>query len=58
METAVFSPCAPMEIRGEVRYRRSVKQGSYKAGVKFVDIEDNLLNKIKVYVAKNEGHQI
>lgn len=55
METAVFSPGAPVEIKGEVKYCRPVKQGSYKVGVRFVDIEDNLLNKIKVFVDKSEG---
>ncbi len=53
MESAIFSFDKPITIKGEVRYCRPAKEGSYKVGIKFVEVESDILSKIKEYVTKS-----
>lgn len=44
----------PIKIKGEVRYCKPEGKGKYRLGVKFIDVEERVLSKIREYVAKNE----
>ncbi len=50
MESAVFVFDKPIIIKGEVRYCRPMREGGYKAGIKFIDVEAGALSRIREYV--------
>ncbi|MFH1014742.1 MAG: PilZ domain-containing protein [Nitrospirota bacterium] len=52
MESAIFNFDKPISLKGEVRYCKPSKEGRYKVGIKFVEVENDVLNKIKEYVTK------
>lgn len=57
MDGATFNMDKPINVRGEVRYCKPGGERKYKLGIKFIEIEDKVLNKIKEYVAKNERRE-
>lgn len=58
MDGAAFNIDKPINIRGEVRYCKPERGKKYKLGIKFVEIEDKVLEKIKEYVIKNERREV
>ena len=58
MDGAAFNIGKPINIRGEVRYCKPERGKKYKLGIKFVEIEDKVLEKIKEYVIKNERREV
>lgn len=53
MESAIFNFDKPINIKGEIRYCKPAKEGSYKVGIKFIEVEGDILSKIKEYVVRN-----
>ncbi len=53
MESAIFSFDKPINIKGEVRYCKPSQEGRYKVGIKFIEVESDVLQKIKEYVTKS-----
>jgi|GEM_PF-633346 len=51
---AAFHANKPLSLRGEVRYCRPESGKKYRLGIKFVELEDKVLDKIKEYIAKYE----
>lgn len=45
-------------IIGEVRYCRPTRKGKYRVGLKFLEIEKSLLDKIKDYVERNKDKSV
>lgn len=58
MDGAAFNIDKPINIRGEVRYCKPERGKKYKLGIKFVEIEDKVVDKIKEYVIKNERREV
>lgn len=58
MDGAAFNIDKPINIRGEVRYCKPERGKKYKLGIKFVEIEDKVVEKIKEYVIKNERREV
>jgi len=54
MDASVFNIDKHAKIIGNVRYCRPAKDGKYKVGVKFVEIEKPLLVKIREYVERQK----
>ena len=54
---AAFGMDTPIKIKGEVRYCKPEKGRKCKVGIKFIEIEDAVLNKIKEYVTKCERRE-
>ncbi len=52
MDGAKFNMDKPINIRGEVRYCKPQREKEYRLGIKFVEVEDRDLNKIKEYINK------
>ena len=57
IDTSSFGMEKPAKVIGEVRYCRPVKdkEGKYKVGIKFLEIEKALLGKIAEYVERNKN---
>lgn len=53
MESAIFNFDKPINIKGEVRYCKPAQEGRYKVGIKFIEVESDVLQKIKEYVTKS-----
>lgn len=53
MESSLFNFNKPLTIKGEVRYCKPAKEGSYKVGIRFIEVESDALSKIREYVAKS-----
>lgn len=53
MESAIFNFDKPITIKGEVRYCKPAQEGRYKVGIKFIEVESDILSKIKEYVTKS-----
>ncbi|MFH1779336.1 MAG: PilZ domain-containing protein [Candidatus Omnitrophota bacterium] len=54
MDGATLKMKKPINIKGEVRYCSPQPGKKYRMGIKFIEIEDEIMNKIKEYVAKSE----
>ena len=58
MAASALSTDKPARIKGEVCYCRPSKDGEYRLGIKFVDIDNALLDKIKEYVEQNKDKAV
>lgn len=57
MDGAALKINKPINIKGEVRYCNPQVGKKYRLGVKFIEVEGAVVDKIKEYVAKFEGRQ-
>lgn len=57
MDATALKISKPINIKGEVRYCNPQPGKKYRLGIKFVEIEDAVVDKIKEYVAKFERQQ-
>lgn len=53
MESAIFVFDKTIIMRGEVHYRGPVREGGYKADIKFIEAEIGVLSKIREYADKS-----
>lgn len=58
MDGATFNFDKPISIRGEVRYCKPERGKKYRLGIKFIEIDNKALDKIKEYVIKNERREV
>lgn len=58
VDASTFNTEKPSRIIGEVRYCQQVKEGKYRLGVRFVEIEKPLLAKITEYVEHNKDKAV
>ena len=58
MDASVFSMDESARIMGEVRYCRPAKDGKYRLGIKFIEIDKAFLSRIKEYVDKNKDKPV
>ncbi len=57
-DAAIFKTEKPVRIKGETCYCRPAKDGKYRVGIKFVNIDKTLLDKIKEYVEQNRDRAV
>ena len=58
MDAPAFKTEKPARIKGEICYCRPTKDGKYRLGIKFVEIDKTLLDKIKEYVEQNKDKAV
>ena len=58
LDATLFNLDKPARVIGEVRYCRPSKSKNYRVGVKFLDVEKNLLARIKDYVEQHKHHAV
>jgi c-di-GMP-binding flagellar brake protein YcgR len=58
MDASAFNMDKPARIKGEICYCRPSKDGKYRLGIKFVDIDKALLDRIKEYVEQNKDKAV
>ena len=49
----VFDKEKEMHVEGEVRYCKQEKKGSYKCGIKFINLSDEHKNKVVNFIASH-----
>ena len=54
MDSSIFKMDKRARILGEVRYCRPAKDGKYRLGIKFIEVDKTFLGKIKEYVEQNK----
>ncbi len=47
----------PMNIKGEIRYCKYIKNNGYRCGVKFLDIKKEYLEKIEDFIASYDRRE-
>ena len=55
VDASVFKMEKPAKIIGEVRYCQPAKEGRYRLGIQFAEIDKPLLAKITEYVEQNKS---
>lgn len=55
VDASVFKMDKPAKIIGEVRYCQPTKEGKYRLGIKFTEIDKPLLAKITEYIEQNKN---
>ena len=58
MDASALSTGKPARIKGEICYCRPAKDGKYRLGIKFIDIDKTFLDKIKEYVEQNKDKAV
>ena len=58
MDASAFRTEKPPRIKGEICYCRPTKDGKYRLGIKFIEIDKGLLDKIKEYVEQNKDKAV
>ena len=58
VDASTFKTEKPARIIGEVRYCQQMKEGKYRLGIRFVEIEKPILAKITEYVEHNKDKAV